>query len=338
MGYSQTTASHAVLQVPPVVADLQVLFGSLDDAPLVAALQGPVRRGPKGHSSKILWRCYVAKYRMGLASTDTLIRALHDNPFLAKVCGIEAPDAIPHKSTFSRFFAKLSKRAYLHLVKDVSRSLVNRSFDTRPGFGQRVALDSTTLKAWSNGGKMRKADKEAGWSVKRGTQGKNEFTYGWKLHLLVDAEYELPIAAHVSAGNVHDAKRASNVLSEAQFTRHGKFRPHFVMADKGYSGKPIQDLVRCYWAKPIIDVNAAHEKLARRTAKRRATPEFAALYKQRTAVERVFSRLKGQRALNRITVRSLAKVTVHCYLALVASFPLLSMSPEEHYVHAPKES
>lgn len=34
-------------------------------------------------------------------------------------------------------------------------------------------------------------------------------------------------------------------------------------------------------------------------------------------VERVVSWLKGQRALNRITVRSRAKVTVHCYLALI---------------------
>lgn len=318
MGYSQATAPRGLWQVPPLVQDLEAVFASLADAPLLAALQGPVRRGPKGHSVQVLWRCYVAKYRMGLASTDALTRALHDNPFLAQVCGIETPDSIPHKSTFSRFFAKLSKRAYLHLVKDVSRALVNRSFDTLPGFGQRVALDSTTLKAWSNGGKMRKADKEAGWSVKRGTQGKNEFTYGWKLHLLVDAEYELPIAAHVSAGNVHDAKRASNVLSEARFTGRGLFRPRFILADKGYSGKPMQDLIRRYWAKPIVDVNAAHERLANRTAKKRETAEWKALYKQRTAVERAFSRLKGQRALNKITVRRLPKLTVHCYLSLIA--------------------
>jgi transposase len=245
---------------------------------------------------------------------------------LAQVCGIETPDAIPHKSTFSRFFAKLSKRAYLHLVKDVSRALVRHSFATLPGFGQRVALDSTTLKAWSNGGKAKKSDPDAGWSIKKGTQGVREFTYGYKLHLLVDCEYELPIAAHVSAGNVHDAKRASNVLSEAQFTMHGKFRPKFIMADKGYSGKPIQDLVRHYWAKPIIDVNAAHERLARRTEKKRATPEWKALYRQRIAVERVNSRLKGQRALNRITVRRRAKVTVHCYLALIAAQTCVSSS------------
>ena len=40
--------------------------------------------------------------------------------------------------------------------------------------------------------------------------------------------------------------------------------------------------------------------------------------RQRQAVERAFSRLKGQRSLNRITVRRRRKVTVHCYLSLIA--------------------
>ena len=43
-----------------------------------------------------------------------------------------------------------------------------------------------------------------------------------------------------------------------------------------------------------------------------------ALAKQRRVVERCFSRLKGQRSLNHITTRGLGKVTLHCYLSLVA--------------------
>ena len=47
-------------------------------------------------------------------------------------------------------------------------------------------------------------------------------------------------------------------------------------------------------------------------------PERNALAKQRQAVERCFSRLKGQWSLNHITVRGLNKVTLHCYLPLIA--------------------
>ena len=49
-----------------------------------------------------------------------------------------------------------------------------------------------------------------------------------------------------------------------------------------------------------------------------SSPEWKAVYKQRQAVERAFSRLKGQRSLNHITVRRRRKVTAHCYLSLIA--------------------
>ena len=92
-----------------------------------------------------------------------------------------------------------------------------------------------------------------------GHPGVKEFVFGWKLHLLVDAEYELPIAANVSAGNVHDVLRASNVLSEAWFT-YSKFHPRYVLADAGYSSVALHHLiVGQYTATPIIDLNPKHK-------------------------------------------------------------------------------
>jgi len=48
------------------------------------------------------------------------------------------------------------------------------------------------------------------------------------------------------------------------------------------------------------------------------TEDWAALYRLRGSVERAFSRLKGRRSLNEITVRRKGKVTLHCYLSLIA--------------------
>jgi len=312
------TASGATVQAPPIVQELQRLFANLDDAPLLQALTGPTRRGPKGHPAYTLWRCFIAKYYLGLPSTDALIRTLANNPWIAQACGIPWPNGIPHKSTFSRFFARLAQYHMASKVKDVSRRLVRSRYSDTPGFGQRVALDSTTLKAWSNGGKNPKADPQAGWSVKTGTQGIKESTYGWKLHLLVDCETELPIGAHVSAGNVSDVTRASNVLKESRKAA-SRFHPRFVMADAGYSSKDLFALIRRqYRAEPVIQVNKSHKKLIERFGVWENAETWKALFGQRTAVERAFSRLKGQRSLNHITVRGLRKVTVHCYLALIA--------------------
>ena len=318
MAAIQASTSEVAAQRPPVLQELEAVFASLDDQPLIQALIGPTRRGPKGHAVVILWHCFIAKYRLGMDSTDAFIRALNDNPYLAGACGIPSSEAIPHKSTFSRFNAKMSKRKYQHLVKDVSRRLVRRCYEELPGFGERVALDSMTLKGWSNGGKTPKSDPEAGWSVKKGSNSMQEYKYGYKLHLLVDCEYELPISANVSPGNIHDVTRASNVLSEARYTT-GKFTPRYVMLDAGYSSIDLVRLVENqYSAKAILQVNPTHKLLQRRFVGVKDTPEFKALAKQRTAVERAFSRLKDKRALNKVTVRRRMKVTTHCYLSLIA--------------------
>ncbi len=314
----QTTIIPAAIQGPPIVQELQVLFGRLDASPLLSALIGPVRRGPKGHPVEVLWRCFITRYVLGLESVAALIRLLESNPFIAAACGIGSPEAIPHKSTFSRFFSRLTRRKYMHLVKDVSRALVRQHYATLPSFGERVALDSSTLKGWVNGGKPRPSDMQAAWSVKTNSHGQTEYTLGWKLHLLVDCESEMPIAANVSPGNVHDSVRASNVLREARST-NSKFKPRFVMADKGYSGKALLNLIRWqYSSMPVVDIHPTHKRLLKEWAETYKTPEYRALSRQRTSVERAFSRLKGQRSLNHIRVRGLRKVTVHCYLSLIA--------------------
>ena len=277
------TAPAAVTQTPPIVGELQRLFDSLDDSRLVGELIGPTRRGPKGHSVEAIWRAFVTKHHMGLPTTRALIGTLENNPWIAEACGFDWPN-IPHEATFSRFFKRLSTPKFLPRVKDVSRSLVRRCYDELPGFGKRVASDTTTLKGWTNGGKPVKSDSDAGWLVKKNTHGKNNYVFGFNLHLLTDAtDYELPIAATVSPGNAHDVTRATNVLSEARFTMGGGFRPDHIMADAGYSSQKFLPLIReQYWANPVVEPNKRHKKLVRKTEK---TTAWRPLYSQRQGVE-----------------------------------------------------
>ncbi len=282
------------VRTPPIYGELRDVFSRLEDDPLIDGLIGLVRSGPKGHPPRVLWWCFITKHYLGLRSTAELIRVLGRNPFVAQACGIIAPEDIPHKSTFSRFFKRLSTPKFLPRVKDVSRALVRKHYGALPAFGDRTALDSSTLKAWSNGGKTVKSDPDAGWSVKKGTQGVKEYTYGYKLHLLVDCENELPIAANVSAGNVNDVKRASNVLSEARKT-NSKFHPRFFMADKGYAAKFLFRLVRRqYRAKPIIDIPANRVHMLAREGTQ--GQEYLPLRRQRQAVERAVSGFEGGRS------------------------------------------
>ncbi|MBI3953671.1 MAG: transposase [Chloroflexi bacterium] len=302
---------------PPVVAELQAIFRELPDEDLLAKLRGPRRRGPRGYDPKILWRCYIAYYALGIESVSSLIRLLQDNPFIARACGIESPDGVPSQPTFSRFQSKLAKPVYATLVKKVLWALTDRLHKELPGFGKSVAIDSTDIKAWSNGGKHHGAsDPDAGWCVKTNTEGNKKFVWGYKVHILCDTIYELPIVIDVTRGNVHDSQRATPLLRQARYaTNH--FWPRHVIADSAYSSDRIREHVSRYYpgAQAIIDPNPTHK---RAVAKARLTPEWTLIYNRRTAVERLSGRLKEFHRLNGVRVRGLKKVRLHALLATIS--------------------
>ena len=60
----------ATVQAPPIVKELQSLFDNLDDTPLLQALIGKTRRGPKGHPVYTLWRCFLAKHYLSMPSAQ----------------------------------------------------------------------------------------------------------------------------------------------------------------------------------------------------------------------------------------------------------------------------
>lgn len=251
---------------------------------------------------------------MGLPSVSDLIRALYDNPSLAAVCGMPTPSDIPSQPTFSRFFTKLSKRFTKAEVNSIMRSLTRRFYDTLPDFGKSVAVDATDMKGWSNGAHRKPTDKNAGWVIKTDTQGRGKFTWGFKCSIMVDTTYEIPLAVKVTAGNVHDLKAVPPLLSQARQANQ-RFHPDYVIADTGYSSEALRKFIRRqYGAEAIIKTHPNHKKAKRLHPE---TPAWQLIYNRRTAVERVFGRMKQHRRLNHIRVRGIAKVTIHCLLSVI---------------------
>jgi len=294
----------------PIAKQLNAIFRSIPDGDLLTALKA--KTGRPGYTVEVLWKTYIAMVVLGLPTFASLIRSLQNNPVLAVACGITSDDGIPTKFAYSRFMGKLAQPKYVVMVKNIMRSLTRSLYTHLPDFGKSVAIDSTDIKAWANGAKKKTTDPDASWGAKLDTAGKKKFYYGYKLHLLVDTEHELPVAANVATASIHDVRMASRVLSEARFT-NSKFHPDYIIADAGYSSDKLRRLIkRQYRAVPIIKVNRAHKK-----ALFPETEEWKALYNRRTAIERVNARLKCYRRLNNVTVRRLHKVTVHCFLSLI---------------------
>jgi IS5 family transposase len=311
MVYRHGTIFPAPVQDPPIVAELEAIFEALPDEQLLKALTPERRFGRPRVQADILWHCHIARYALGLPSVSALIRTLQDNPFIARACGIDAANQIPSQPTFSRFSSKLAEYPVNVLVKDVMREMTREFYRTLPEFGKSVSIDSTDIKAWSNKGKKPHTDPDASWAVKSSIGNLKKFWLGYKAHLLVDNYYELPIALSITSANVHDIRGASRVLRQARVAT-SMFHPNYVMADAGYSSNELRNLIkRQYRAEPIVKAKRSDKAIDLET------PAWKSLYDKRVAVERVFSRLKGYRSLNQVTVRRIAKVTVHCFLAVI---------------------
>lgn len=302
---------------PPIVSELEAIFQTLPDSDLLALLIGPRRRGRPGYKPVILWRCFVAYYVLGLPSVSDLLRTLRNNPYIAQACGINSPAEIPSQPTLSRFGTRLARQFNRTAVRNVHRELTRIMFRRLPNFGKSVAIDSTDVKAWSNGGKHyrgKHSDPDAGWIVKSSTEGRKKFRFGHKVHILCDTEYEMPIAIKVTPGNTHDVNEALPLLQQARYT-YGPFHPDYVICDAGYSSQEVrQQIKRQYLAEPIIDPNPSHKKAFARTPK---TPEWKAIYARRTAVERINGRLKAHRKLDFVRVRGRHKVMIHALLSTI---------------------
>ncbi len=317
MAYRNVKAFRRETQHPPIVREIEAILDELSehDAELLDALRGPRRRGRPGYDPEILWHCYVAYYFLGLPSVSELIRRLHDNPYMAEACGIDSPSTIPSQPTFSRFFAKLSERRMRGRINRVFQRLNQKFYRMLPSYGKSVAIDSTDIKAWSNGSHRQPTDKDAGWIVKKDTNGRGKFTWGYKLSLLVDTTYELPMAWRVTSGDTADIRAASPLLCQARWITD-KFHPQYVIADAGYCSEALRRQIRRQFKSiPIIKTNAGHKRAVEKYPE---DAEWQGIFSRRTSIERVNARLKGHRKLNSLRVRGIRKVRVHCLLSLIA--------------------
>lgn len=319
-----------IIPPPPIVGELEAIFKALPDEELLIQLRGPKRRGRPGYAPRILWRCYLTCYALGIESVSALCRLLRNNHAIAQVCGITGP--IPSQPTMSRFASKLARRAITTAVREVQRELTRVLYQRLPDFGAVTVMDGSHMKAWSNAGKKGKrtrrpsrrgyrtrrgkvSDGDASWCVKTNTQGNKQFTWGYKCHLLVDGVHELPLVVDVTTGSTHDVRKARALLREGR-SSYRPFMPKYVVADSGYSSEKLRrHIKRQYRATPMIDANRSHKQAWER---QRQIPDWQEIYNHRTSVERIFGRLKAFFRLDHIRVRGRQKVKLHVIMSVLA--------------------
>lgn len=253
-----------------------------------------------------LMRALILKHLKAIPSSRELERELYRREDYRQACGFRAK--VPHHSTFGVFRKRLGDKIEL-LFNELLEQLVQAGVIK----ARDIAIDSTHLKAYSS--KHKQSDKDASF----GHKSKNKVFYGYKAHVLCDADSELPVTLLVSTGKDHDAKHAVPLLEKAQNSI--KRFMEKLLGDAAYYATKIYDKVIEMQAKPITDYP---------NRKRDLPP----VYKKRTAVERLFSRAKLLLALDTLTVKGIQAVTQHCYCCMITMLAIAKAAYKtgKHYL------
>jgi hypothetical protein len=177
----------------------------------------------------------------------------------------------------SRFVGRLVK--HQDKIDVIFVALVRAVQEYLPDLGKQLAQDGTHLRTFSRGKKdpADSSDPEATWSVKTkpgtrkdgSTYEKTFAWFGYKLHLLVDTEHELPVTYTVTSASVDEAKQIIPCMQQAEKTLAPRadgseaepvrfFEDVPVAADKGYDDTEVyQILHEDFGAKPVIDMRHA---------------------------------------------------------------------------------
>ena len=258
---------------------LVLVLQTIDAERLLHVLDGETILGPNGYPSRVLWAALIAGVVYRLPSVAELRRHLLMNPYLRYVCGIVSVARVPSEATFSRFLADLVEHE--DLLDECINDLVRRFAALAPGFGKVVVVDSTDIHAYARGKKIDAADPDAAWGAKgskeassktgkrsnssgeakKDEKGKKDkyWWFGYKLHLLIDAEYEVPIAFILTPANESDTTQLKPLLEKRDEVLPD--RPlELGIADTGYDSTANITAITERGAIPIIPLNPGSEK------------------------------------------------------------------------------
>lgn len=204
-------------------------------------------------------------------------------------------NSVPDIGTFTHFINRIGQKTFEQLFQDVVQQLLDEGFLNL----NTLAIDGSIIPAHPE-------DSEAGWGW---DHIEEKYVYGYKIHALVDTRSELPVAITITKAKNHDStqfKPLYRILKNYTTC----FPTRFFIADKGYDAYYIRKLLMGDEIQPVIK--------ASRVPFEPHYPEwFKDKYRERTSVERFFSRFKEH--LDLIKQRIIGRKNVEIYCNIICT-------------------
>lgn len=252
---------------------LKLVLQALPDEPLMRLLEAERGRGRDDYAVRAVWNSLLAGIVYQHPSVQGLRRELLRNGQLRDLCGFDplkkAEKAVPPPWVYTRFLKGLMARQ--GEIDAIFDRLVDQLSQELEGFGRHLACDSKGIRTHArprdkdqNEERQRDGrrdiDADFGKKTYRGHKADGTLWdrvrswFGYKLHLVVDADYELPVAYEVTRASRPDNRSAVRML-EGLEDRHRSLLEdaEALMADKAYDdGKLLERPWEGYGIKPVI--------------------------------------------------------------------------------------
>ncbi len=232
-----------VLKLPPV-------------RDFIAQLEEVNRTGrPPTYPPDVMLAVAVAKVLFKATCWTDALELVRENSDLRRACSITSQSKVPSQDACYRFTRKLRETKALD---ECDRALVGLVAGKTDDFGNIVAIDATDIEAYSNQCRDPVSDPDARVGMRHNGNGDEmEFYFGYKLHLMVDAEQQIPIEWKLTPANANDGRQALPLFKAAKKGRNW-LKPKFGLMDRGYDYvnicRDLEDKHKCHPIIPLRDM------------------------------------------------------------------------------------
>jgi len=247
---------------------LRMVLAVIPDEGLMRRLEGLRGKGRDDYPVRAVWNSLLAGVVYEHGSVASLRRELLRNGELRELCGFDSHKgarAVPSESAYTRFIRNLFR--CIGEIEAMFDELVDGLGEVLAELGRHLAIDSKAIRsAGRPSGKAPdgRRDGDGDWGIKAYQGNRTDGTvwerikrwFGYKVHLIVDTVYEIPLGYEVSRASVSDTTRLVPMVERLKQS-HGWLldRAEDLSADKGYdSERNNRELYDTYGIKPVIDI------------------------------------------------------------------------------------
>jgi len=265
---------------------LELILENLPDGPLIQKLKSIRGNGRNEWPVEAMWNSFVASFIFDHDSIASLIRELNRNSQLRLLCGFqphlysvltkekdeygrrireEKYKLAPTASAYTNFLNNL--RECQAELREMFDSLVEYMYENLADFGEILAADGKAVQSYaaklSNKNSGNRGEKDADWCRKTYTTTKPDGEkitktkkwFGFRLHLISDATYELPVDFEVTKASNSELKETEKLLEGIKENRPEKLeRCRYFLADRGYDSTDLIQWLETKGVSPIIDI------------------------------------------------------------------------------------